>query len=95
MSVQLRQDLIDEIERRIANRLGTYDFGELFNQGTTIITKKIFDSIIAEQFNRGKGKELAGDVEIIADPNHLVDWKAFTTAIRASVSKKNKRANIW
>ena len=95
MSVQLRQDLIDEIERRIANRLGTYDFGELFKQGTTIITKKIFDSIIAEQFNRGKGKELAGDVEIIADPNHLVDWKAFTTAIRASVSKKNKRANIW
>ena len=95
MSVKLRKDLIDEIERRIANRLGVYDFGELFTQGTTIITKKIFDSIIAEQFNRGKGKELAGEVEIIADPNHLVDWKAFTAAIRASVSKKNRRARLW
>ena len=95
MSVQLRADLVKQIEDRVANRLGTYDFGEMFNTGTTIISRKIFDSIIAEQFTRGKGKELAGEVEVVADPNHLLDWAAFATSVRKSMSDKNKKSRTW
>ena len=99
MSVELREKLIQEIEATIKRRTdandGTYFFGELFNTGTTVITKKIFNSIIAEQFKRGKGKKLAGEVELIADPNNLIPWKAFTIAVRAFVRKKNKGATLW
>lgn len=99
MSVELREQLIQEIEATIKRRAdstdGTYFFGELFNTGTTVITKKIFNSIIAEQFKRGKGKKLAGEVELIADPNNLIPWKAFTLAVRAFVRKRNAKANLW
>ena len=95
MSVQLRADLVKEIETKVASRMGTYDFGTLFDRGETVITKKIFDSIIAEQFTRGKGKELSGELEVIADPSHVIDWPAFTSSVKTFVSNKGKRARVW
>ncbi len=94
MSVDLRKKLVQEIENKIANRKGTFDFGNLFDRGELRIDKAHFDSAIAEEISKTSHYK-SGELEIVADPNKLVSWPEFTQKMRTKISAKGKSARIW
>ena len=96
MSVQLRQDLLDEIERKVESRTGTYAFGELFNKGEYRINKEHFDKAIILAI-RKNDKKLLNELEVIADPNNLIAWPMFKSHMKKWIDDKNNsgRNKSW
>ena len=88
MSVQLREDLIAEIEDKVRNRKGTYPFGELFNKGEYRINKVHFDRAIVLAIQT-RDKKLLDELEVIADPNNLVAWPMFKSHMKKWIDDKN------
>lgn len=96
MSVQLREDLIAEIEDKVRNRKGTYPFGELFNKGEYRINKVHFDRAIVLAIQT-RDKKLLDELEVIADPNNLVAWPMFKSHMKKWIDDKNNsgRNKSW
>ena len=96
MSVQLRQDLLDEIDRKVKSRTGTYPFGDLFDKGEYRINKVHFDKAIILAI-QSKDKKLLDELEVIADPNNLIAWPMFKSHMKKWIDNKSNsgRNKSW
>lgn len=94
MSQKLRQDLLDEIDRKVKSRKGTYAFGDLFDTGEYRINKVHFDKAIVLAI-QSRDKKLLDELEIIADPNNLVAWPMFKGHMRKWIDTKQKTSKSW